>query len=145
MEHKNNMPDNGTLVGFKSNQISNRTKSLKTQKRILSLISLLLNILPLVWFLVSGFINGDSKQKLTIGLISSAAIVLTVLMQLFKFKLKRTLFWLVLLGIFICYAKLGTCLIVIGICSIIDEVIIEPILERVKYDYRTNREIDKRQ
>ena len=124
--------------------MSNQTKSLKTQKRILSLISLLLNILPLMWFLVSGFINGDSKQKLTIGLISSAAIVLTVLMQLFKFKLKRTLFWLVLLGIFICYSKLGICLIVIGICSVIDEVIIEPILERVKYDYRTNREIDKR-
>lgn len=127
-----------------SKPISDRTKSLKTQKRILSLISLLLNILPLAWFLVSGFINGDSRQKLTIGLISSAAIVLTVLMQLFKFKLKRTLFWLVLLGIFICYAKLGTCLIVIGICSVIDEVIIEPILEKVKYDYRTNREIDKR-
>lgn len=127
-----------------SNQTSDRTKSLKTQKRILSLISLLLNILPLVWFLVSGFINGDSKQKLTIGLISSAAIVLTVLMQLFKFKLKRTLFWLVLLGIFMCYAKLGTCLIVIGICSVIDEVIIEPILENIKTRLVTNKELDKR-
>lgn len=124
---------------------SQRTKSLKTRKLVLSLISLCLNIGPLSWFLVAGFINGDAKQKITLGMISTAAIALTVLMQLFKFKLHRTLFWLILSGVFLCYAKLGPCLLVIGICSVIDEIIIEPMLNTLKTKIITNKELDKRE
>lgn len=124
--------------------MSNQTNELKKQKKILSLISLGLNVIPMLIFLVLSLKTGDNSQRLTITLLGIAAIILTILMALFKFKLSRTLFWLLLLGIYLVYDRLGTCFVTIGICSVADEVIVSPLLNNIKEKYTINKEIDKR-
>lgn len=124
--------------------MSNQTNELKKSKRMLSLISIGLNVIPLVIFMFMSFKSGDTGQKVTISMIGLGAIILTVLMTMFKFKLSRTLFWMLLLGIYLVYDRLGLCFIVIGICSVIDEIIVSPLLKSTNDKYIINKEIDKR-
>lgn len=123
---------------------SNITKKKKRWTRIFGFTSFLLNFGPLLYFIVSAFIQGDVKQKATIGIVAMVAIILTVMMQLFKYNLKRTLFWLLLLAIFACADKLGAVFITVGVCSVIDEILVQPLHKAFKTSYKTNKEIDKR-
>ena len=123
---------------------SDITKHKKHWCRFYGILSFALNFGPLLYFIIAAFIQGDVKQKATIGIVAMVAIILTIMMQLFKYNLKRTLFWLLLLAIFICADKLGPVFITVGVCSVIDEILVQPLHNAYKTSYKTNKEIDKR-
>lgn len=120
------------------------TKKDRKHYRICKLISILLNFAPVVYFVVTAFIQGDAKQKLTIGGVAMLVIVLTIIMQLFKYKLNRTIFWLLCASIYIALGQFGVALITIGVCNVLDELIVEPLCKHFKNQYVTNKIIDKR-
>lgn len=120
------------------------TKKKQKLKWILFTISLLLNIVPVCVFAIRGFKLGSPSEKLCLSFTCVFALVMGVLMLLFKAKLSRTVFWVVLLGIYNCLDNMKWVIIVMAICTIVDEVLIEPFYHRVKEDYHTHKQIDKR-
>lgn len=120
------------------------TKKDRKHYWICKLISLLLNFGPVIYFVITAFIQGDAKQKLTIGGVAMLTIILTIIMQLFKYKLNRTIFWLLCASIYIALGQFGTALIIIGVCNVLDEIIVEPLSKHFKNSYKTNKLIDKR-
>ena len=124
--------------------MSDITKGKKIASLITGILSFLLSIGPAIYFVSVAFVNGEIKQKMTIGALCTIVLILTVIMWLTKYNLRRTIFWILVFGIFIVAAKLAVMFIIMGVCNIIDEVIMTPLHRSFKTSYKTNKEIDKR-
>ena len=124
--------------------MSDITKGKKIASLITGILSFLLSIGPAIYFVSVAFVNGEIKQKMTIGALCTIVLILTVIMWLTKYNLRRTIFWILVFGIFIVADKLAVMFIVMGVCNIIDEVIMTPLHRSFKTSYKTNKEIDKR-
>lgn len=68
------------------------TKDYGRKAKITGIISLLLNIGPMLYFVIAGFIQGGVEQRVVLGLTGIAALVLGVIMMINKAKLGRSLF-----------------------------------------------------
>ncbi len=123
---------------------SDRTKKMRKGYWITFLVSLALNFIPLIVFVIMGFVKGEPKEKLTLGFTIVIALALTATMLLMKAHLKRTVFWVLLLGVVCCLNKLQYMFIVMAICNILDEIIITPLHNGYKTKLKTNKEIDRR-
>ena len=124
--------------------MSDITKGKKIASLITGILSFLLSFGPAIYFVSVAFVNGEIKQKMTIGALCTIVLILTVIMWLTKYNLRRTIFWILVFGIFIVADKLAVMFIVMGVCNIIDEVIMTPLHRSFKTSYKTNKEIDKR-
>lgn len=124
--------------------MSKTTKHKRFASRLTGIISFLLSIGPAIYFISVAFINGDMKQKMSIGALCTIVLLLTAIMWLTKYNLRRTIFWILVFGIFIVADKLAVMFIIMGACNIVDEVIVTPLHKSFKTSYKTNKEIDKR-
>lgn len=125
-------------------QISTATKQLRTRSRLLWWLGFLLNIIPVMVFVTIGFINGTTEQKVSIGFTAIAAIILGCIMMLSKMNVKRSIFWIVFIGLYFTMQDLYPMIITMGACTFVDELLIEPLHNRANADYHTNKQIDKR-
>lgn len=121
------------------------TRRYRFKLRILALMSFLLNILPVMIYVCIALCNNEAKKvnKITLGLMLSVALILTLINMIAKLSL-RCIPWIILLGIYVCLSNITTLLIIISICTIIDEIIIDPLYKSVQNKYRINKELDKR-
>lgn len=119
------------------------TKKYKNLKTIFTIISIGLNVLPILIYAVLGFINGEVHQKLTLGCMVTLALLFVAINVIFKYNIRSTL-WVLLIGIHSCINNIVPLLMIMASCTIIDEFIISP--KRKKYlNLQTiNQEIDKR-
>ena len=124
--------------------MSGTTKHKRFASRLTGILSFLLSIGPAIYFISVAFINGDIKQKMSIGALCTIVLILTAIMWLTKYNLRRTIFWILVFGIFIVADKLAVMFIIMGVCNIVDEVIMTPLHKSFKTSYKTNKEIDKR-
>lgn len=123
--------------------MSDVTKKYKSLHLTYSIISLFLNVLPILVYTIIGFINGDVRSKVTLGLTLFIAICLVAINFLFKYSIRSTI-WILLLGIYAALDKITTLLIIIAICTVVDEFIITPLAKKYKDKYKINKEIDAR-
>lgn len=119
-----------------------------TQKyRILKNVFLVLSILcltfPMTFYGIQAFIQGAKIEKFTLGAFCTVAIGMVVVNFIMKIHLK-SMVWLLLLGIYICLDNITTLLLMVAICTIVEEIIIHPIYKYYKQKYTINKEIDKR-
>lgn len=119
------------------------TNKYKKKYIILSIISVLLNILPILIYVVKGFSESSNKGKIALGFCLVIAIMLSTVNILLKFNIRSTI-WILLIGIYICLDNIVPLLIIISICTILDEFIVEPLKKSFKNSYLINKEIDKR-
>ena len=119
----------------------------KARKRaiITGILSLMLLFIPLIVFVSIGFYKTDTTGKVCISFIGIATLVLTFLMAVMKAKLKRTVFWLILIGVYIGFRNMKSVIICMAICNIVDEVIVTPIHIHYKAVYKTNKILDDRE
>lgn len=120
------------------------TKKYKRIYKLLSLLSLLLTLAPIIVYIILGFMHGSIGQKVTLGICLLMTIILTLINVMFKYKIRSTI-WILLIGIYVCMDKITPLLIIIAITTIIDEFILEPLVKSYKSKYTINKEIDKRQ
>lgn len=125
--------------------MSDITKSYNAKSKITFFLSLSLNIIPMLIFVIIGFCQGDVTQKVAIGFTAIAALVLGTIMLLSKAKLGRSLFWIIFLVMYVFMTNLYPIIIAMGICTIIDDLIVSPLHSRWNTDYHTNKQIDKRE
>lgn len=121
------------------------TKSLKTKYRLFSILSLLLNIGPLAVYIIKALICSTlTYQKIALSMTVFIVLILTVVCLINKVAMKSRL-WIILIGLYICLEHILTPLIIIGVCQVVDELIISPLKEHYKNRYKINKEIDLRQ
>lgn len=124
--------------------VSDTTKKYRKKYWITLICSWLLTIGPSLIFFFKGFAEAETHTKVCMSLIMILAIIMAVLMALMKVKLKRTLFWLLLLGAYFGLHSMATVMIVMAICNVIDEVFVSPYCNHCKDKLSINKEIDKR-
>lgn len=98
---------------------------------------------PLTFYGIQAFIYGSKVEKFTLGAFCCVALGMVVINFLLKMKL-RSMIWLIVLGIFICLNEIQAMLIMVAVCTILDEICFTPLHKHFKRKAQTNREIDKR-
>lgn len=120
------------------------TKKLRIKKNILTTLSVLLNVGPLIYFTVLALISGSAAYT-KVALCTSLLVVaiLTAISWLNKIAFRSKL-WIFLIGIYACLQFAFLPIIIIGSCQVIDQLIIGPLKAYYKQKYIINREIDAR-
>lgn len=119
------------------------TKKYKRLARLFSLLSILVLLAPLAYYLVEAFIAGVVIEKLALGGLATMAIILTLFNTIMKANLRSPI-WLILIGIFLVLENILPLIIFIAAGTILDEFILSPLARRYRNLYTINNEIDKR-
>ena len=119
------------------------TKKYKRLARLFSLLSILVLLAPLAYYLVEAFIAGVVIEKLALGGLATMAIILTLFNTIMKANLRSPI-WLILIGIFLVLENILPLIIFIAAGTILDEFILTPLARRYRNLYTINNEIDKR-
>lgn len=122
---------------------SDVTKNLARKTKILHIMSIALTFIPItVWFIIA-MAKSNDVTKVALGLSFTIAILLVFVNILLKYSVRSTV-WILLIGIYIALKDITTLLILIAVCTIIDEFIVHPLYKHFKQRYKINKEIDKR-
>lgn len=120
------------------------TKKYRLIAAVLLIITILLNVGPLATYSVIAFCEADLVVE-KVALTSTVFIVLimTVYTMVSKTAL-RSRIWIILLGMYFCLDYILTPLVIIAVCQVVDEIVINPLYKHYHNKYTINREIDKR-
>lgn len=122
---------------------SNVTKAYKKKYLTCAILSWVFTFLPLLIFVIWGFIEGTPRRKLALGGLMVIAAVLVILNVLMKLSL-RCIPWVLLIGIYICLQEVTVLLIIMAATTMLDELVLEPLAKMYKNKLTINKEIDKR-
>lgn len=122
---------------------SEPTKHYHRMDIFFSILSWAIMLIPMAVFIVMGFITGPIVSKVALGLTTIAAIIMLAIAALQKTKL-RSPFWLVVIGLAFCLNEVYTMLIIMGVATIMDELIFSPLSKYYHSRYVINDQIDKR-
>ena len=123
--------------------MSNITKKYTHLYRLFWCLSLIILIVPLLVYGIKGFIEGDVGEKFTLGITITIAAILVALNILFKYRIRSTI-WIVVLGIYFAVDNILPLLLCVSIGTIVDEFILTPLAKHYKSKASINKEIDKR-
>lgn len=119
------------------------TKKYKRNYWLTTVISWVITLVPLLVFVIWGFIEGTPHRKLALGGLIVVAAVMVVINIIMKLSL-RSIPWIVLIGIYICLKEITILLIIMAITTVVDEVVLTPLSKKFKQKLTINKEIDKR-
>lgn len=123
--------------------MSEATKKYRKLALLFQILSLVATFGPMLFWGILAFVKAQPAQKLTLALLSIVGVILAVVNILFKYSFRSTI-WLILLGIYICLDKITGMIIVIAICSILDEFCFTPLFKMYKNRTIINKQIDAR-
>lgn len=119
------------------------TKKYKRLSFIFGLLSLLCTIAPVTYFTVLGFINGEIRDKVTLGVTLMLCLVLVFVNVIKKANLRSPVY-IMILGIYTCLDNLISLFLIMAITTMLDEMVLTPLQRIYKNRAVINREIDKR-
>lgn len=122
---------------------SDITKSYRKKYWACTILSWVVTFVPLLVFVIWGFIEGTPHRKLALGGLMVLAAVLVVINILMKLSL-RCVPWILLIGIYICLKEVTLLLIIMAVTTTLDELVLEPLAKAFKNKLTINKEIDKR-
>ena len=123
--------------------MSDITKKYIHLYRLFQCLSLIILIVPLLVYGIKGFIEGAVGEKFTLGITITIAAILVALNILFKYRIRSTI-WIVVLGIYVAVDNILPLLLCVAIGTIVDEFILTPLAKHYKSKASINKEIDKR-
>ena len=124
-------------------QKSTRTKQLTVKQRILNGLHVVLNVGPILVFIVLAFIFGETGTKVTLGATAVVALIMTLIAFVNKTAMKSRI-WVILIGVWLALDSFLIPLITIASCQLTDEIIVEPLLSANKTKLLANKELDLR-
>lgn len=125
-------------------KISERTKGFRNGYIILTILQILILCLPLLVYVIKGFVEAETVEKVTLSMFAIAAIVLTFVSVVQK-CFKRSILWLLLIGVYIVLEKIMPLIIMVAVGTVADEFVITPLKNSWKSKYMINKEIDIRE
>ena len=121
------------------------TKKYKTIYWTLFTASIALNFLPLFIYVIQGYASIEVEESRKVVLTGS--IMISALLCIYNVLAKkhlRSVIWILLLGVYYAIQKIELLLIIMAICTIVDEFVVEPLCKKYKSKWLTNSEIDSR-
>ena len=122
---------------------SDITKKYQRLAILFHALSILVLVAPLAYYTIYGFINGETTEKLTLGITFVIACILLVINVLFKYHIRSTI-WILVLGIYFCIDSIMPLLLMVAIGTILDEFVLTPLYKSYHNKCTINKEIDKR-
>lgn len=122
---------------------TNRTKQIRTIYWSLTAVSMILTIGPLIGYVIYGMAVSEPQRKIVLSMTAVCAIFLGVINVLMK-KHIRSVMWILLLGASYALENITTLVIIMAVCTILDEFIVAPVLANKRQQLITNKEIDHR-
>ena len=119
------------------------TEKYKKKARFYSFLSFFITVVPILIYVVIGFIEGTIGQKITLGMCLVAVIILVILNLLFK-HIPRCGVWIILAGLAYACNSIVPLLLIMAITTALDELVLSPLAKKNKNLYTINKEIDKR-
>lgn len=123
--------------------MSETTKSLKRKTLIFHFLSWFLTFAPILIWLCIALAKSNDVTKTALSLSLVVAMLLSLVNLLLKYSIRSTI-WILLIGIYIALKDITPLLILIAVCTILDEFIVHPLYKHYKERYHVNKEIDKR-
>lgn len=121
------------------------TKKTKIYSILFTVISILLNLGPLVTYTLIALISSNlTHQKVALCMTVFVVLILTAIAVANKVAMKSRL-WVILIGLYICLDYIMTPLIIIAVCQVLDELVVSPLAKHYRSRYKINKEIDLRQ
>lgn len=99
--------------------------------------------MPLLVFLVNGFVLSQPHQRYTLGVMLTIALMLVVIAFIFKTDIKTPI-WIVVLGLYYATGALLPLIVTIAITTALSEFLFAPLHKHFKQKLIINKEIDKR-
>ena len=124
--------------------MSKTTETLKKKKNIFHLISWILTFAPIIIWLIIAGVKSTEVTKTALAITITIAALLTFVNLLLKYSIRSTV-WILLIGIYIALKNITPLLILIAVCTILDEFVVHPLYIKFKNEYKINKETDKRQ
>ena len=111
-----------------------RLRHLRVWKAILFILSVALSYGPMLVLTIYGFVQSSNSQRVGLGFV----VVLSLILLFIQWKCKhrcRSILWLILLMLYLILDSITAGLIAITVCTVIDELIVEPLYTMVKGKY----------
>ena len=119
------------------------TKKYKIKLNICRLLSFTITVLPVIIYVIKGFMDGSIGEKVSLGICVILALMFMLINVMFKYHIRSTL-WVLLIGIYLCIDNIIPLLIIMATTTIIDEFVLVPLINKYKNKYIINKEIDLR-
>ena len=119
------------------------TEKYKKKARFYSFLSFFITVVPILIYVVIGFMEGTIGQKITLGMCLVAVVVLVIINLLFK-HIPRCGVWIILAGLAYACNSIVPLLLIMAITTALDELVLSPLAKKNKNLYTINKEIDKR-
>lgn len=110
----------------------------KRLKNLFLTISILLTIGPGLVFLCIAYFNDTAVVNKTALSITLCVVVILTIIAISRKHLSRSSLWVLLIGLWICLDHFIVILIIIGICQVLDELIISPLYRHYRRLYYKN-------
>lgn len=125
-------------------KMSETTQKYKTRATFYKILDVILTYGPFVGFAIISFVGSTPVQKLGLSAMMVIAACLAILNILYK-KRFRSLIWILLLGFTFVLTSIAPMVVIIAVCTLLDEIFVEPMYRRNIEKYKINKEIDKRE
>lgn len=119
------------------------TEKYKKKAKFYNFLSFFITVVPILIYVVIGFMEGTIGQKITLGMCLVAVIILVILNLLFK-HIPRCGVWIILAGLAYACNSIVPLLLIMAITTALDELVLSPLAKKYKNLYTINKEIDKR-
>lgn len=129
---------------MKKKPASNASRHYRDLALTYKALSIIVTLGPMMFYVIMGFIHGETTQKFAMGSCAVVAIILVAVNIIMKINLRSPL-WILLIGVYICLRKIEVLLIVMAVTTMLDEFWFSPAYKSFKGKYTINREIDKRE
>lgn len=107
----------------------------KKLRNLFFVLSFVATFGPFIYYCIKAFIDGEPVEKFALTMFSIAAIIIAGAAAVRKIHL-RSVLWILLLGVYICLDNLVGVILVVAICTILDELIFSPLYHRYSDLYR---------
>ena len=106
----------------------------KNYRNLFFILSFLATFGPFMYYGIKAMIEGEPVEKFALSMFSIAAVIIAIAAACMKVHL-RSVIWIVLLGVYLCLDNLVGVILVVAICTILDELVFSPLYKKYSKKY----------
>ena len=101
----------------------------KKRRNLFFILSFIATFGPFMYYGIKAMIEGEPVEKFALSMFSIVAVIIAVVAAMLKVHL-RSVIWILLLGVYFCLDNLIGVILVVAICTILDELVFSPVYKR---------------
>lgn len=123
--------------------MSDITKKYRQLALVFGILSVVSMFAPMGVWVIKGFLRGTPLTKVTLTGSFMIALVVFLIGLVNKHK-PRCVLWILLLGVYVALGNIKALLVLVAVCTTLDELVFTPLHKYFRSKYSVNKEIDKR-